>query len=177
MVLRTATVFWWTAGFDMAAAPTTELVESMSIAAEASKHLQAGCRWKCVALARRSPGVAEKSGIVFAAQVEKSATRPVLLLYGFSPTKFRTWFTCHEHRGLSNTVWFDDPPTEYAACTARIHACTCVPEPALVTRAMRPAEQADRLCTAAAAAFRQEALNLRAAGCALLGYLVPGPPP
>ena len=46
-----------------------------------------------------------------------------------------------------------------------------------VIRAMRAAEQADRLCTAAAAAFRQEALNLRAAGCALLGYLVPGPPP
>ena len=46
-----------------------------------------------------------------------------------------------------------------------------------VIRAMRAAEQADRLCTAAAPAFRQEALNLRAAGCALLGYLVPGPPP
>ena len=40
-----------------------------------------------------------------------------------------------------------------------------------VMRAMRAAEQADRLCTAAAAAFRQEALNLRAAGTALLGYL------
>ena len=40
-----------------------------------------------------------------------------------------------------------------------------------VTRAMRAAEQADRLCTAAAAAFRQEALNLRAAGNALLAYL------
>ena len=40
-----------------------------------------------------------------------------------------------------------------------------------VIRAMRAAEQADRLCTAAAAAFRQEALNLRAAGNALLGYL------
>ena len=40
-----------------------------------------------------------------------------------------------------------------------------------VIRAMRAAEQADRLCTAAASAFRQEALNLRAAGNALLGYL------
>ena len=40
-----------------------------------------------------------------------------------------------------------------------------------VMRAMRAAESADRLCTAAAAAFRQEALNLRAAGNALLGYL------
>ena len=40
-----------------------------------------------------------------------------------------------------------------------------------VIRAMRAAEQADRLCTAAAAAFRQEALNLRVAGNALLGFL------
>ena len=40
-----------------------------------------------------------------------------------------------------------------------------------VMRAMRAAEQADRLCTAAATAFRQEALTLRAAGNALLGYL------
>ena len=91
----------------MAAAPTTEIVESMSKAAEASKQLLAprgGCSWKCVAQTRRSSGVAEERGIVFAAQVEKSATRPLLLLYGFSSTKFRTWFTCHEPRGLSNTV-------------------------------------------------------------------------
>ena len=40
-----------------------------------------------------------------------------------------------------------------------------------VMRAMRAAESAERLCMAAALAFRQEALNLRAAGTTLLGYL------
>ena len=66
--MATATVFWWMAGFDMAAAPTTDVVESMSITTEASKHLLAardGCSWKCIAQTRRSSRVAEKDGIVF----------------------------------------------------------------------------------------------------------------
>ena len=73
---------------------------SGSIAAEVSKHLQApqgGFRSKCVAQTRQSSRVADKAGIVFAVQVEKCATKPLLLLYGLSTKKFRKWCCWHEY--------------------------------------------------------------------------------
>ena len=64
----------------MDAAPTAVVVESMCIATEVSKHVQApqgGFRSKCNARTRRSSRVADKAGIVFALQVEKCANKAV----------------------------------------------------------------------------------------------------
>ena len=80
----------------MAAAPTGVVVESMSIETSASTHLKAppgGFRSKYDARTRQ---VADKGGIVFAAQVEKCATKPLVLLYGLSTPKFRH-FTGYRH--------------------------------------------------------------------------------
>ena len=83
----------------MDAAPTAVVVESMSIATEVSKRLQApqgGFRSKYDAQTRRSSRVADKDGIVSAVHVEKCATEPLLLLCGLSTAKFRTWLRWHE---------------------------------------------------------------------------------
>ena len=66
----------------MDAAPTVVVVESMCIATEVSKRLQApqgGFRSQCNARTRRSSRVADKAGIVFAVHVEKCATQAVLV--------------------------------------------------------------------------------------------------